>query len=45
MVSFDTEQEAKAYILGFGDQIRINHPVSLIESIKNMAESVLTLYK
>jgi predicted DNA-binding transcriptional regulator YafY len=44
-LSFDTEQEAKAYILGFGDQIRINHPVSLIESIKNMAESVLTLYK
>lgn len=44
-ISFDTEQEAKAYILGFGDQIRIVHPPSLIDSVKQMAESVLSLYE
>jgi predicted DNA-binding transcriptional regulator YafY len=44
-LSFDTEQEAKAYILGFGDRIRILQPISLIDSIQQMAESVLSLYK
>jgi predicted DNA-binding transcriptional regulator YafY len=44
-LSFDTEQEAKAYILGFGDQIRILQPISLIDSIQQMAKSLLSLYK
>jgi predicted DNA-binding transcriptional regulator YafY len=44
-LSFDTEQEAKAYILGFGDQIRILQPISLIDSVKQMADSVLSLYE
>ncbi|KZE69000.1 transcriptional regulator [Fictibacillus phosphorivorans] len=44
-LTFDTEQEAKEYILGFGDQIRIVHPTSLIEDVRKMAESVLNLYK
>jgi predicted DNA-binding transcriptional regulator YafY len=44
-LSFDTEEEAKAYILGFGDQIRILQPISLIDSVKQMADSVLSLYE
>lgn len=44
-LSFDTEQEAAAFVLGFGDQIRIKHPVSLIDYMTSMAESVLSLYK
>jgi predicted DNA-binding transcriptional regulator YafY len=44
-LSFDTKEEAVAYVLGFGDQIRITHPVPLIDSITKMAESVLYLYK
>ncbi|MGM0806151.1 MAG: helix-turn-helix transcriptional regulator [Bacillota bacterium] len=44
-LSFDTKQEATSYIIGFGDQIKIISPSSLIESVKRMAESVLTFYK
>ncbi|MFG6494891.1 YafY family protein [Fictibacillus sp. UD] len=44
-LKFDTEQEAKEYILGFGDQIRIIHPTFLIEDVKKMAESILTMYE
>ncbi|AND39639.1 helix-turn-helix transcriptional regulator [Cytobacillus oceanisediminis] len=42
---FDTEQEAREYILGFGDQIKIVSPVSLRKSVGEMAESVVNLYK
>lgn len=44
-LSFDTKQEAESYVLGFGNQIRIKHPVSLIDSITKMAGAVLNLYK
>ncbi|MFD5849760.1 helix-turn-helix transcriptional regulator [Cytobacillus pseudoceanisediminis] len=42
---FDTEQEAREYILGFGIQIKIVRPVSLRKSVGEMAESVVNLYK
>lgn len=41
---FDTEQEAREYILGFGDQIKIVSPVSLRKSVRGMAEGVVNLY-
>ncbi|UOE57331.1 YafY family transcriptional regulator [Bacillus sp. CMF12] len=41
---FDTEQEAREYILGFGDQIKIIRPVSLRKSVSGMAEGVVNLY-
>jgi predicted DNA-binding transcriptional regulator YafY len=44
-LTFDTEQEAASYIIGFGDQIKILSPTSLIESVKAIGESVLLLYK
>ncbi|MCM3706420.1 MULTISPECIES: helix-turn-helix transcriptional regulator [Cytobacillus] len=43
--SFDTEQEAREYILGFGNQIKIVHPVFLRKSVREMAEGVVDLYK
>lgn len=43
-LSFDTKQEAAAYVIGFGDQIKIVHPTSLIDTVKQMAVSVLSLY-
>lgn len=42
---FDTDQEAREYILGFGDQIKIVRPVSLRKSVRGMAEGVVDLYK
>ncbi|CAM3595456.1 YafY family protein [Aeromicrobium ponti] len=42
---FDTEQEAREYVLGFGDQIMILRPVSLRKSVREMAEGVVGLYK
>ncbi|MBN8199715.1 MULTISPECIES: helix-turn-helix transcriptional regulator [Bacillaceae] len=44
-LSFDTEQEAREYILGFGNQIKIVRPVSLRKSVWEMAESVVNFYK
>ncbi|MFC0237059.1 helix-turn-helix transcriptional regulator [Fictibacillus phosphorivorans] len=44
-LSFDTKQEAASYIIGFGDQLKIINPLSLIESVKRMAESALSLYQ
>ncbi|RBP95402.1 putative DNA-binding transcriptional regulator YafY [Cytobacillus firmus] len=41
---FDTEQEAREYILGFGNQIKIVRPVSLRKSVRGMAEGVVNLY-
>ena len=42
---FDTEQEASEYILGFGDQIRIIRPNSLMQSIYDMARALLDFYE
>lgn len=42
---FDTEQEAKEYILGFGDQIRIIRPKELKQMIYDMAKSVVDFYE
>lgn len=42
---FDTEQEAQAYILGFGDHIKIIEPQYLISQVVEMAESVVAFYK
>ncbi|GGJ66343.1 helix-turn-helix transcriptional regulator [Virgibacillus salexigens] len=44
-LSFDTENEAKAYILGFADQIRVIEPKELQDKIIEMAESVVAFYK
>ncbi|MED1863787.1 YafY family protein [Fictibacillus nanhaiensis] len=44
-LTFDTEQEAASYIIGFGDQMKIVYPTSVIESVKEIAESALFLYK
>ncbi|WP_462409860.1 helix-turn-helix transcriptional regulator [Neobacillus sp. Marseille-QA0830] len=41
---FETEQEATEYILGFGNQIKIIHPTSLQEAIKEMAKKVIEFY-
>ncbi|WP_017473101.1 helix-turn-helix transcriptional regulator [Amphibacillus jilinensis] len=43
-LSFDTEQEAKEYILGFGNQIRIIQPKALKQSIYDMAKAVMDFY-
>ncbi|MFT9846645.1 helix-turn-helix transcriptional regulator [Aneurinibacillus sp. REN35] len=42
---FDTEQEAKEYILGFGDQIRIIRPDALKQTIYDMAKRVVNFYE
>ncbi|MET3728163.1 putative DNA-binding transcriptional regulator YafY [Fictibacillus halophilus] len=44
-LTFDTKQEAASYIIGFGDQMKIISPSSLIDSVKRIGESVLSLYK
>ncbi len=44
-LSFDTEQEAREYILGFGNQIKIVCPIFLRKSVREMAEGVIDLYK
>ncbi len=43
-LTFDTEQEAASYIIGFGDQMKIISPHSIIESVKKIGESALSLY-
>ncbi|MDX8363190.1 YafY family protein [Cytobacillus sp. IB215316] len=45
ILSFDAEQEAKEYILGFGDQIKIIHPKSLKKQIYDMAKAVVNFYE
>ncbi|KZN98434.1 helix-turn-helix transcriptional regulator [Pseudobacillus badius] len=41
---FDTEQEAKEYILGFSNQIKIVRPDTLKQDIYDMARAVLDFY-
>ncbi|MBH0166725.1 YafY family transcriptional regulator [Fictibacillus sp. 7GRE50] len=43
-LTFDTEQEAASYMIGFGDQMKIVSPHSMIESVKKIGESALSLY-
>lgn len=40
----DTEQEAIAYILGFGDQIRVISPSTLKQAIYQMAKKIVDFY-
>ncbi|WP_026677512.1 helix-turn-helix transcriptional regulator [Fictibacillus gelatini] len=42
---FDTEDEAKGYILGFANQIRVVKPKELQNKILNMARAVLAFYR
>jgi predicted DNA-binding transcriptional regulator YafY len=41
---FDTEQEAKEYLLGFGNQIKIIKPHNLKQDIYDMARAVIDFY-
>ncbi|HET7579674.1 MAG TPA: YafY family protein [Bacillales bacterium] len=43
--SFDTKEEAKEYILGFGDQIKVVEPKTLQGEILEMAEAAVAFYK
>jgi predicted DNA-binding transcriptional regulator YafY len=43
--SFNTEEEAKGYILGFADQIKVIEPKELHDKILVMAEAAVTFYK
>ncbi|WLD93865.1 YafY family protein [Alkalihalobacillus sp. AL-G] len=44
-LSFDTEEEAKGYVLGFADQIKVIEPKELHNKILEMAESAVAFYK
>ncbi|MBM7553237.1 helix-turn-helix transcriptional regulator [Thalassobacillus pellis] len=44
-LSFDTEEEAKGFILGFADQIRVIEPTELHDKILAMAEATVGFYK
>ncbi|XBM33436.1 YafY family protein [Bacillus licheniformis] len=44
-LSFDTEEEAKRYILGFAEHMRIIEPKELHGKILKMAESIVAHYK
>jgi predicted DNA-binding transcriptional regulator YafY len=41
---YETEKEAKEYILGFGDRIRIIQPSTLLDSIYDTAKAVVDFY-
>ncbi|MFD2042914.1 helix-turn-helix transcriptional regulator [Ornithinibacillus salinisoli] len=43
-LSFDTEEEAKGYILGFADQIKVIEPEELHNKILKMAEATVAFY-
>ncbi|WP_044642813.1 helix-turn-helix transcriptional regulator [Risungbinella massiliensis] len=44
-LSFDTESEAIAYILGFADQMNVMEPKKLHDKILMMAEATVAFYK
>jgi predicted DNA-binding transcriptional regulator YafY len=44
-LTFDTEEEAKGYVLGFADQIKVIEPKELHNKILEMAESAVAFYK
>ncbi|GAB2571357.1 helix-turn-helix transcriptional regulator [Gracilibacillus alcaliphilus] len=43
-LSFETEDEAKGYILGFADQIKVIEPIELRQNILEMAKATVTFY-
>lgn len=43
-IQFEIEEQACAYVLGFGPQIEVLEPPELREKVINLAEGVLTLY-
>lgn len=43
-LSFNTEEEAKGYILGFANQIKVVEPKELHDQILKMAEATIALY-
>ena len=44
-LSFDTEAEAKGYLLGFADQVKVTEPPDLKEKILKMAEATVSFYR
>lgn len=44
-LSFDTEEEAKGYLLGFTDQVKVIEPTDLYQKILKMAEAAVTFYR
>jgi predicted DNA-binding transcriptional regulator YafY len=44
-LSFQTENEAKGYLLGFADKIKVIEPKDLKDKILKMAQSVLSMYQ
>ncbi|OZI10468.1 hypothetical protein CEW92_16680 [Bacillaceae bacterium SAS-127] len=44
-LSFHTENEAKGFILGFTDQIKVIEPKELHEKLLQMAEEAVKFYK
>ncbi|MCA1060136.1 YafY family transcriptional regulator [Rossellomorea aquimaris] len=44
-LSFDTEEEAKAYLLGFADRVKVIEPADLKHYILEMAEATLSFYR
>jgi predicted DNA-binding transcriptional regulator YafY len=44
-LSFDTEEEAKGYLLGFADQVKVIEPKELHQKILEMAEATVGFYR
>ncbi|BDH61663.1 transcriptional regulator [Lysinibacillus sp. PLM2] len=44
-LSFDTEDEARRYVLGFADQMKVIQPKELRQKIVEMAEATINFYK
>ena len=44
-LSFDTEEEAKAYLLGFADGVKVIEPADLKQKIVKMAEATASFYR
>jgi predicted DNA-binding transcriptional regulator YafY len=44
-LSFDTEEEAKGYLLGFADQVKVIEPKLLRQKLLEMAEAAVAFYR
>ncbi|WP_158290539.1 helix-turn-helix transcriptional regulator [Halobacillus salinus] len=44
-LSFNSEEEALGFIVGFGDQVKVCSPVSLQDKVRERAEEIIELYK
>ncbi|UXH46589.1 YafY family transcriptional regulator [Rossellomorea vietnamensis] len=44
-LSFDTEEEAKGYMIGFTDQVKIVEPADLKQKVLEMAEATVSFYR